>query len=272
MQLDKTFRIGFPPVLVVFHYILIHFFINSKTVVMKRKIKAWLKKNHLTPDQLDYFILLELLDGMSIDDIIEELRKDGMELNPATVKDVITRFNSKCIDLLMRGHSINTGLVHMRLSVKGITYDKTWDPELNPLHVVISQGKEIVEAIDETEVEIMGEHPDPIAIFSIVDLSTSKTDGSITRKFNAEIKGTYIKVTGNDPTCGIYLHNEVRQIDYKLNDVNIVHNDPSKILILVPEDIEPDTYELRIVTQYTGSKKTLKNTRSVICPIPITVL
>jgi hypothetical protein len=195
-----------------------------------------------------------------------------MELNPATVKDVVTRFNKKCIDLLLQGRNVSNGLVHMRLSIKGVTYDRTWDKERNPIHVVISQSKELREAIADTEVEIMGEHPDPMAIYTVTDLSTAKIDGTITRRFNAEIKGTYIKVVGDDPACGIYFHNEDRQIDYKLPEVNIVVNDPSKILILVPEELAPDMYELRIVTQFTGAKKTLKATRSVTYHIPVMVL
>jgi hypothetical protein len=239
---------------------------------MIRRIKAWLRKNHLTPDQSDYYIVLESFGSVTTDDIIEALKNDGMELNPATVKDVITRFNSKCIDLLLEGRNVSNGLVHMRLSIKGVAYDRTWDRERNPIHVVISQSKDLREAIADTVVEIMGEHPDPMAIYTVTDLSTAKTDGTITRRFNAEIKGTYIKVVGDDPTNGIYFHSEERQIDYKLQDVNIVVNDPSKILILVPEDLESGMYELRIVTQYAKGQVVLKNPRSVICSLPINVL
>jgi hypothetical protein len=239
---------------------------------MLRKIKAWLRKNHLTPDQSDNYIVPESFGSVTTDDIIEELKNDGMELNPATVKDVITRFNKKCIDLLLRGHHVSNGLVHMRLSIKGLAYDRTWDKERNPIHVTISQSKDLREAIADTVVEIMGEHPDPMAIYTVTDLSTAKIDGTITRRFNAEIKGTYIKVVGNDPDCGIYFHNEERQIDYKLQDVNIVMNDPSKILILVPEDLDADMYELRIVTQFTGAKKMLKAPRSVTYHIPVMVI
>ncbi|MDR1459172.1 MAG: hypothetical protein LBI60_03055, partial [Bacteroidales bacterium] len=54
-----------------------------------RVIKAWLRKNHLTADPSDYVATVESSGSVTIDDIIEELKKDGMELNPATVKDVI---------------------------------------------------------------------------------------------------------------------------------------------------------------------------------------
>jgi hypothetical protein len=125
-----------------------------------------------------------------------------MELKPETALDVITRFNRKCIDLALSGYNVSTGLVHMKAAVKGVAYDKTWNPERNRLHIAISQGLELRTAVAETTVEIMGMHPDPIALYGITDLSTGKTDGSVTPGFNAEVKGTYIRITGKDESCG----------------------------------------------------------------------
>jgi hypothetical protein len=239
---------------------------------MSRKVKAWFRKNHLTEDPSDAIVVIESLGSMVPDEIIEELKKDGMELKPETVKDVITRYNNKCIDLVLQGHNVNTGLVYLHISPKGVVYNKKWDPERNSIHVTVSPSKELRETVAEVEIEIMGEHPDPMAIYSVTDLSTGKTDGTVTCKFNAEIKGSHIKIAGDNPDNGIYFRNEERQIDYKLQDVNIVVNDPSKVLILIPEDLEPGTYEMRIVTQFTGNKKTLKNARSITYFLPITVI
>jgi hypothetical protein len=209
---------------------------------------------------------------MTVDDIIEELVEDGMELNPATVKDVITRFNKKSMDSLLRGYRVSNGLVHMHITVGGVFYNKIWNADQNSVYVAISQSKELRQTVANADVEILGEHPNPMAIFTLTDLSTKLTDGSITRRFNVEIKGTYIKVAGDDPACGIYFRNEDRQIEYKLPDEYLVLNEPSRLLILVPENLEPDSYELRVVTQYTNSKQQLKTTRSATYKLPITVI
>jgi hypothetical protein len=47
--------------------------------------------------------------------------------------------------------------------------------------------------------------------------------------------------------------------------------DPSRILIAVPAALDAGTYELRIVTQFTGSNKTLKQPRSVTSGYHVTV-
>jgi hypothetical protein len=236
-----------------------------------RVIKAWLRKSHLRGKSTGYFATIESAGSVGLDEIIEELQKDGLELNPATVKDVATRLNQKCTDLLLQGLHVNNGLVHMHPSIKGIFQNRIWSSK-NSVHISISQGKELREAVAETKVEILGEHPDPTAIFTLTDLSTGMTDGTLTRKFNAEVKGTYIRIAGTDPDCGIYFRNDDWQIDYKLPNEYIVLNDPSRVLILIPEELEPNTYEMRIVTQYSRAKQLLKNSRSVIYQLPVTIL
>jgi hypothetical protein len=173
--------------------------------------------------------------------------------------------------LVLSGYNVNTGIVYMHAAVKGVFYDKTWNPDRNHLHVAISQGTDLRAAVAETSVEIMGEHPDPIALFSITDLSTGKTDGSITRGFNAELKGTYIKIAGADESCGIYLRNVDTADDIKLEPQYIAVNDPSRILFIAPATLDAGTYELRVVTQFTGSNKTLKQPRSVTLGYHVTV-
>jgi hypothetical protein len=40
----------------------------------------------------------------------------------------------------------------------------------------------------------------------------------------------------------------------------------------VPEELEADTYELRIITQFAKGKTPLKNARSIIFDLPIVIL
>ncbi|MDR1119740.1 MAG: DUF4469 domain-containing protein [Dysgonamonadaceae bacterium] len=238
---------------------------------MVRKLKAWLKKNWLTPEANDFSAMIESFGSVNVDGIIDELKAEGMELKTETVLDVITRYNRKCIDLVLSGHNVSTGLVYMKAMVRGVFYDKTWNPERNHLHVAISQGVDLRNAVAETSVEIMGEHPDPIALFTITDLSTGKTDGSLTLGFNAELKGAYIKITGKDESCGLYLRNVDTSEDVKLEPQYIAINDPSRILFIVPANLSAGTYELRIVTQFTGGGSSLKHPRAVTLGYHVTV-
>jgi hypothetical protein len=237
---------------------------------MVRKLKAWLRRNPLTKKET-YVVVIESFGSINLAGMVEELKADGMEVKPETAIDVITRYNRKCIDMALKGYNVNTGLVYMKAVARGVAYDKTWNPEHNYLHMAISQGTDLQDALAETSVEIMGEHPDPTALFSITDLFTGKTGGNLTPGNNAELKGTYIKITGRDESCGLYLRNVDTAEDIKLESKCIAINNPSRILFLIPASLSAGTYELRIVTQYTVSRKALKYPRAVTLGYYVTV-
>jgi hypothetical protein len=238
---------------------------------MERKLKAWLKPNLLTPENNDFNAIVDSFGSIAPNGIIAELAAEGMELKPETVLDVVTRYNRKCIDFVLRGYNVSTGIVYMRPTIKGVFYDKTWHADRNHLHVSISQGADLRAAVAETTVEIIGEHPDPIALFGITDLSTGKTDGTLTKGFNAELTGTYIKITGEDAACGIYLCNVNNGEETKIDPSYIAVNDPSRVLIIVPPALAAGTYDLRITTQFTAAGKTLKSPRSVTLSYPVDI-
>ena len=238
---------------------------------MERKLKAWLQRNPLTADESDFTAVVESFGSIAPSGVIKELVAEGMELKPETVLDVVTRYNRKCIEMVLRGYSVNAGIVLMRPIVKGAFYDKTWNPDRNRLYVSITQGADLRAAVAETTVDIMGEHPDPMALFNITDLSTGSTVGTITRGFNAELKGTYIKVAGDNPACGIYFRNMDTTVETKLDPQYISINDPSRILIIVPATLAEGVYELRITTQFSNHAL-LNQPRSISLPYMVEIV
>ena len=226
------------------------------------KLKGWLKPNDLTPDPTDYNCIIESFGSAGVNDVINALTDEGMELKPETVRDVVTRYNRKCAEMVFRGYNVNTGLVLMRPVVKGAFYGKTWDVKRNKIYVSIIQGADLRVEAANTTVEIMGEHPDPAAIYSIADLSTGKTDGSLTRGFNAELKGAMLRIAGDDEACGLYLRNVETGEDTKLEARYIAVNDPSRVMFIVPTTMTEGAYELRIITQFTTGS-ILKQPRTI---------
>jgi hypothetical protein len=208
----------------------------------------------------------------TFNDIVNELIAEGMELKRETAIDVITRFNRKCVDLALSGHSVNTGLVNMHATIRGSFYDKKWDDERNRLRVSITQGTDLRRATDETEVNILGEQGELIALFGITDLSTGKTDGTLTRGFNAELRGTMIRIAGNDPTVGLWLRNLETGEDLRLPDVQIALNEPSRLLLLVPTSLEAGEYGLRVTTQFSHGNKPLRTPRTAELATPLTIV
>ena len=234
-------------------------------------LKAWLRPNYLAQEEKNSFVASVVLNGsLTTDDIIQALKQEGMEIKEESARDIISRFNRKVSEKVLEGYSVNTDLVYMRPNIKGVFTDKTFNPKEQSVYVNITQGAELRKAIAQTTVEILGQQAEPIAIFGITDKATAKTDGTLTKGKNAEIKGAYIKVIGDDPKNGVYFTNIDTKVVTKVTVEDIVINDPSKLMILVPSSLVAGNYELSVSTQYANSA-TLKQARTVICDLPISI-
>ncbi|MEC5395804.1 DNA-binding domain-containing protein [Bergeyella sp. RCAD1439] len=236
-------------------------------------LKAWLRPNLLTKDDPSDFVAVPLSAGsLGIPEIVEALRKEGMEIRTETAVDILTRFNRKASELVLNGYSVNTGLVYMRPAIRGVFYGKTWDKEKHTVYVNVNQGTELRKAAADTKVEILGEQSGPMSVFSITDTTTGKSDGTLTRGRNAEIRGTFIKIDGGNPQNGVVLKNIDTQTEVKLAPEKIALNEPSRLLILVPADLELGNYELSITTQFTKGNVLLKDPRTETLSTPIVIV
>ena len=236
---------------------------------MNNVLKAWIRKNNLTEDPNDYTAVVSTSSSVGVKEIVDELVNEGMEIKRETVIDIVTRFNRKSAEMVVSGHNVNTGLVYMRPIITGVFYDKTWSAEKNPVYVTINQGVDLRAAIASTTVEILSIQPDPIEILSLTDKTTGKTDGTLTKGRNAELKGSYLKIVGENPDCGISFRNTATQEITKLAVGDLVLNEPSRLLILVPASLVAGEYELSVTTQFTGGGAALKQPRTVLLGIPV---
>lgn len=237
----------------------------------KRTLKVFLKRNFLVEAPNNYSTVLSSNRSLTQDDLIDEMIAEGIQMKRDKVKNVVTRFNKKAADKTLSGFNVNTGLVYMRPMVRGTFYDRTWNPEVNPVYVSIMQGIELRTAVSETEVYILGEQVDPLELYTLKDSLTGAIDGTLTKGRNAELRGAYIKLAGDDPAVGITLRNTATQTEKKLAAEDIVLNEPSRLLLYIPLTLEAGEYELTLTTQFTGSDKLLKRPRSVTLGLPVVV-
>lgn len=228
-----------------------------------QKMKAWLRPNLLTKEDKTDFIAVPVRNGsVNVEDIIRAIKDDGTEITSATSRNVLQRFFKKLIEFLAEGYNVNIGILNMHPSIKGVFTDKTWNPEKHKLYVSVTQGQELKKAMAQVSVDILGIQADNFEIFSITDKSTGKSDGSLTKGKIAELKGSHIKILGEDGSIGLKFTNIETQevVSIALSDIAI--NDPSTILFLVPPDIETGTYEVSVTTQFSGSSVALKQPKT----------
>lgn len=232
------------------------------------KLNAWLRPNLLTDDQSDFVATPVMAGSIGVAEIVTALIKEGMEIKEETAIDIISRFNRKTAEMVVSGYSINTGLVLMRPAIKGVFHNKNWDAEKHSVYININQGALLRKEIAQLKVDILGEQASPMSLFSITDKSTGKSDGTLTVGKNAEIRGTYIKIAGDNAENGIYFTNVETKKKEKVTDV--VLNEPSRLLILVPK-LSAGTYELSVTTQGSTNNTLLKEPRTDVLEVNIVI-
>jgi hypothetical protein len=240
---------------------------------MKNTLKALLRKNELTSDPNDMTAVVSSMGKINRSGLIDALMEEGIELKRETLEDVVTRYNRMAARFAARGWNVDTGLVYLRTIITGVFFGKKFDPAKNSVYVSATQGLEIRKELSDTEIEILGEMPDVIHIYQVTNLQTRVADGTLIRGRNAEVEGSYIKVTGNDPAVGVYLESaDGSQLSYKLDVDLIVVNNPSKLLLLIPAEWQPGVYRLKVVTQFTGAGKQLNAPRQAVFDHELTVI
>lgn len=236
------------------------------------KLNAWLRLNQLTEDKSDYVAVPQTNGSLTVKDIVNDLIREGMEIKPETAVDIITRFNRKAAERVLSGYNVNTGLVYMRPVIKGVFRDKVWNPATHSVYVAMNQGMDLRRAVADTTVEILGEQANPLEVFGITDKTTGATDGTLTPGRNAELKGSYLKIAGDDPANGIVFRNTSTNEEIKLPMADVVLNEPSRLLILVPDSLAAGEYELSVTTQFTSGRILLKNPRTIIYANPVIIV
>ncbi|MDR2765342.1 MAG: DUF4469 domain-containing protein [Tannerella sp.] len=239
---------------------------------MKNILKAWLRKNELTPDPNDMTAVVSPMGKINKSGLIDAIIEEGIELKRETVEDVVTRYNRVAARFAARGWNVDTGLVYLRAVITGLFHGKKYDPAKNSVYISATQGVEIRRELGDTEIEILGEMPDVMHIYQVINLQTKIADGTLTRGRNAEVEGTYLKVTGNDPSVGVYLESIDGATPYKLDADLIIVNNPGKLLLLIPVEWQPGVYRLKVVTQFTGANKLLHTPRQVVFGQDLTLI
>jgi len=124
---------------------------------MKNVLKAWLIKNRLTKNSTELYAQVSTEGKIGVSEIIDEIMKDGLDMNRELVLDIINRFNQKSAEMVVTGHNVNTGLVRMRPIIKGSFYNHDWNPNINWIDVTLMHGSDLSAAIANTTVQIVGE-------------------------------------------------------------------------------------------------------------------
>ena len=229
----------------------------------KNLLKAWKVDNTITTDdKTDKIFQLETARSTDLQLILDRMVAKNPGVLRGTMQLSVELYNEVVAEAVMHGESGNTGLFRAVAQLKGLA-GQAWNPKVNSIYVSLTQGKTLREAIQNTNVEVLGDRPVKFYIGSSSDAATRATDFSATAGEAFTVYGKNILPAGSDPSVGVTLTNLSTNTVTKLEDKKIVLAEPSRLILNLPAGLADGEYILTITTQYKGSStEFLKEPRS----------
>ena len=229
----------------------------------KNILKAWLVDNTVTTDdKTDKIFQLESTRTADLTYIIDRMVAKNPGVLRTTMEMIVKLHNEVVAEEVLNGVSVNTGLFRAVAQFRGTAVNDAWDPKKDSVYVSFTQGKTLRESTQDTTVEVLGDRPTKFYIGSTNDVATKATDNSATAGRNLTLYGKNILPAGDDPSVGVTLTNTETQAVTRLTEDMIALAEPSRLVILIPSDLDDGEYTLTVTTQYSGGARPLVNPRS----------
>ena len=242
----------------------------SKT---RHTIKAYLYDNLLTPDPNDFVARVSSERSLSVADICHSAAtRGGADVSDAAMSHAVELFLKEMAYRLCDGFAVNTGYFTAMPVVRGVFLNpnETFDPQRHTLQFQFTQGELMRREIEDVEVKIMGVAETGLYIGQVEDMKSRTVNEVLTPGFNLRVTGTKLRVVGDKPGVGIFFRETVTNTATKVDEGDIVVNNPSELMIIIPA-LPAGTYQLEVTTQFSMGKQWLKEPRTSVFEKILTV-
>ncbi|MDR2621880.1 MAG: DUF4469 domain-containing protein [Dysgonamonadaceae bacterium] len=217
------------------------------------KVKALLYKNLLTPDLDDYVIRVVSERTLGIREIcLAAVSRGGADIPAAAMEHAVTLFLTEMGYQLCDGFSVNVGWFTAGPHIKGVVNSpkEEYNKEKHTLVFEFHQGALLRKEAENVTVDILGVANTQAYIEQTLDVKSGSVNNLLTPNRPLKVAGYKIKITGENPANGIFFVNASTGERTKVDDSDIVTNNPSELIVVVP-DLVAGTYQLEVTTQYS---------------------
>ncbi|MDR2145126.1 MAG: DUF4469 domain-containing protein [Tannerella sp.] len=230
------------------------------------KIKCYLYDNVLTENPDDYIARVASERSLSVDDVCASaVTRGGADVSAAAMEHAVNLFFKEMAYNLCDGFSINAGWFTAAAHVRGsfASPGEQFDRAKHTLSFDFVQGAMLRRELDAVTVEILGVADAALSIAQVTDMKTGSVNDLLTSAHNLRIAGSKLKIAGDNPDNGVYFVNAAGRI--KVDPTDIVINNPSELMILIPALPPGALYRVEVTTQFGGnSKQLLKEPRTAV--------
>ncbi|MDR1679231.1 MAG: DUF4469 domain-containing protein, partial [Prevotellaceae bacterium] len=225
----------------------------------------YLYNNPLTEDPSDLVARVSSERTRSIKTICDiAVTRGGARIPAADMEHSVNLFLKEMSYQLCDGYSVNTGYFTATPLIRGVFNDpkESFNPDKHSILFQFNQGELLRAELSNVTVEIQGVADSSLSITQVVDVKSGSVNDLITPSRNLKIEGNKLKIIGESETNGVYFVNQATQARTKVDASDIVTNNPSQLIIVIPE-LPAGAYSLEVVTQYAVGSM-LKESRSAV--------
>jgi hypothetical protein len=235
--------------------------------------KVWLRRNLLTKDVDNDFVAEVSTTGDTLknEELAALIVAARSELRLETILSILTMRDEIVRDTLAQGTAVQDGCARMAPRVSGnwIGASHIFNPAVHKIGLDMTPSAEMRAVLETVGVEVLGEKDSGAYIGLVTDVTTGKTDGSITPDEDVIVTGDKIKIAPEgEAGLGVFFVNESgaeTQVTHKLTE-----NNPKKLIFRTPA-LADGVWRLKIATRFSKSSTLLQEPRTITYEFPLTV-
>lgn len=215
-------------------------------------IKAYLYDNLLTDNPDDFSARVSSERSLNISDICTSATtRGGADISAESMKHAVELFLKEMSYRLCDGFSVNTGYFTASPSIRGVFDSSTekFNPNKHSVLFLFNQGELLRSELATVTVDVLGVAESGAFIAQVLDVKSGSVNDLLTPNRNLKISGSKLKIVGSHADIGVYFINEATQARTKVDTTDVVTNNPSEVMIVIPP-LAAGSYKLEIVTQY----------------------
>ena len=223
-----------------------------------------LRENTITQDvKEDYVAIPRKMLSLTPKDLAKWIAEERTEYRIDTIENIINIYEDMLMKALCGGNTYVSRVAQYQPSITGV-FSGTGeiDPEKNKCQI---KQEDVILEFSGRKLDLGGAN-----IAEILDMTTGKTDGTVTSGGMVQLKGNKIKCINADGSGigKLTLYNDSESGE----EVPVLGvNEPSKIIFVFPTGLLAGNYRLEIETYYTQGSVLLKEPRTLVCPVTLKI-
>jgi predicted histone-like DNA-binding protein len=205
---------------------------------------------------------------ISTEEVAHEI-SERTTISPADTGAVLEALAGLLPEYLVKGSSVHLqgiGTFRLGISSTGVANPNDFNrSHITGTHMIHTSDVRILKAvaanIHYTDSGLRGS--DSVSINWLADLVSGTANEALTPGGSVRLSGIKMKIEGNDPAVGLKLLHVETQQETVVPLHSIPVNKAKEIVFVVPLNLEPGHYQVRIVTQFSGATaRTVKTPHS----------